>query len=235
MLTLKRGNTGPEVGLLRRLLNKKVKPSPNLPEANVFGAHYNGAMARIDFGPHMDAAVKAFQHSVGLKEDGIVTPVVWRALGLKIDISQPVNPASQPTSDTCYAGAATMVLGPSGSASFSPGPAPPGTALDDHWASAFAKQFSWKLEYGATYYPSTLANFLSAGSFWFAGNLPFPAGLSYHAVVVGSMWGDGDPDGSGTMLLIYDPWPVNVGDIYGVILGDYITNYPLAMRYVIHR
>src|SRR5579872_6942064 len=100
MKTLKKGNTGPEVGLLRRLLNKKVMPPPNLPEANVFGSRYNGAMARIDFGPHMEAAVKAFQHSKLLKEDGIVTPAIWQALGLKIDLTRPVSLASQPSSDT---------------------------------------------------------------------------------------------------------------------------------------
>src|SRR5215469_13948430 len=124
MQTLKQGNTGPEVGLLRRLLNQKLIPCPNLPEANVFGARYNGAMARIDFGPHMDAAVRAFQRSKRLKDDGIVGPLTWAALGLTLDISRPVKPASQPTNDTCYAAAATMVLGPAASMSFAPGPTP---------------------------------------------------------------------------------------------------------------
>ena len=38
MRRLSRGTTGPEVGLLRRMLNRRLRPSPNLPEAKVFGA-----------------------------------------------------------------------------------------------------------------------------------------------------------------------------------------------------
>jgi hypothetical protein len=51
--------------------------------------------------------------------------------------------------------------------------------------------------------PNNLASFLCGGAFWFAGNLPFPSGPTYHAVVVGAKWGDGDVDR--TMLLVYDP------------------------------
>jgi len=72
MQELRKGSTGPAVGLLRRLLNRKVTPTPNLPEGNVFGAHYNGAMARIDFGPHMDAAVRNFQRSKRMTPTGVV-------------------------------------------------------------------------------------------------------------------------------------------------------------------
>jgi peptidoglycan hydrolase-like protein with peptidoglycan-binding domain len=61
MRTLKKGSTGPEVGRLRRLLNRTVVPPPNLPEVGVFGARYNGAVRTIDFGPKMDAAVRTFQ------------------------------------------------------------------------------------------------------------------------------------------------------------------------------
>jgi Putative peptidoglycan binding domain len=233
MRTLKKGSTGPEVGLLRRLLNRKMLPSPNLPEANVFGARYNGAMGRIDFGPQMDTAVKTFQRSKRLKDDGIVGPLTWGALGLTLDVNQVVIPASQSTNDTCYAAAATMVLGPSASMSFNPGPTPPGVAADDHWARSFSRLFSWQLEYGMTPMPSALVSFLHHGPFWFAGNLPFPGGPSYHAVVVGAIWGDGGLDR--TMLLIYDPWPVKVGEVYGIILGDYLSISPLAFRYILHR
>jgi hypothetical protein len=233
MRTLQRGSTGPEVGLLRRLLNQKMKPSPGLPEANVFGSRYNGAMANIDFGPKMEDAVKTFQRSKKLKDDGKVGNLTWGALGLTVDVSRTVVRASQPTSDTCYAAAATMVFGGKGSASFDPGPTPPGTPADQYWAESFSQQFSWGLEYGMTPLPSGLVRFLHAGPFWFAGNLPFPTGNSYHAVVVGAIWGDGDSDR--TMVLIYDPWPVNVGEVYGIILGDYLTSYPEAFRYIIHK
>jgi hypothetical protein len=239
MKTLKKGNTGPEVGLLRRLLNKKMRPSPNLPEANVFGARYNGAIATIDFGPKTDAAVRRFQRANSIKDDGIVGPITWgklssRLRGLTIDIDGVVNLVSQPTNDTCYAAAASMVIGPRAAMSFNPGPVPPGVQADVHWARSFSQQFpSWRLQHGMSPTPNGLAAFLRSGAFWFAGNLPFPTGTSYHAVVVGAMWGDGQSDG--TMLLIYDPWPVNRGEVYGIILGDYIRRFPLAFRYILHR
>jgi hypothetical protein len=233
MRTLRRGTTGPEVALLRRLLNRKLAPSPGLPELNLFGSRYNGAMAVIDFGPLMEAAVKNFQRSKGIPDNGVVDAATWRALGITLDISQSLTLASQPDKNTCYAGAATMLLGPSGGMSFHPGSPPAGTAMDDFWARSFAQQFSWKLEYGMTPMPAAIAIFLQRGAFWFAGDLPFPGGNNYHAVVVGAIWGDGDPDR--TMLLFYDPWPVHQGEIYGVILGDYIRSNPTAFRYIIHR
>jgi hypothetical protein len=233
MRTIKKGSTGPEVGLLRRLLNRKMVPSPRLPEANVFGPRYNGAMARIDFGPAMDTAVRKFQSSRRLVPDGVVGPRTWGALGLTLDISRAVTLSSQPTDNTCYAAAATMVLGPAASMSFDPGPPPPGTAPDDHWAQSFHRLFHWRLEYGMSPMPRALAGFLGAGAFWFAGNLPVPSGHSYHAVVAAAIWGDGDPDR--TMLLIYDPWPPNVGEVYGIMIGDYMRQAPFAFRYILHR
>ncbi len=233
MKTLKQGSAGQEVGLLRRLLNKNMRPSPNLPEANVFGARYNGAMARIDFGPKTDKAVRVFQRAKHIKDDGIVGRVTWGKLGLTIDINQFVILASQPTNDTCYAAAASMVIGQQAAMSFNPGPKPPGIQPDDHWARSFSRQFpSWQLQYGMSPMPIALATFLRCRAFWFAGNLPFPSGPSYHAAVVASMWGDGSADG--TMLLIYDPWPVNIGEIYGIILGDYLRRFPQTFRYILH-
>ena len=231
MQTLKLGSTGPAVGLLRRLLNQNVVPRPNLPEVNVFGAHYNGAMARIDFGPHMDAAVKKFQTSKRIPANGVVDAATWKALGLTIDIDKNVKPASQPTNDTCYAAAATMVLGSEGSKSFTPGATPAGQASDDFWARSFASQFGWSLEYGMTPMPVALANYLQRGRSGWQEIYHFrrPGTM----LLIGSIWGTGDSDS--TMLLVYDPWPVNTGDIYGIILGDYLNQNPMAFRYTIHQ
>jgi hypothetical protein len=233
MKLLKRGSDGPEVGLLRRMLNKQMRPSPNLKEANMLGSKYNGAINRINFGPKTDDAVRKFQRSKRIKDDGKVGPTTWGRLGLRIDINKAVTLSSQPTSDTCYAAAATMVLGPQGQMSFNPGPTPANTAADDHWAQSFADVYAWHIQHGMSPMPQALAGFLRAGPFWFAGNLPFPTGNSYHAVVVAAMWGTGISDQ--TMLKIYDPWPVNSGEIYGVILGDYTQRYPEAFRYILHR
>ena len=37
------------------------------------------------------------------------------------------------------------------------------------------------------------------------------------------------------MLLVYDPWPPNVGEVYGIVHGDYIAASPEAFRYVLHQ
>lgn len=65
--TLRRGNRGPEVTQLQRLLNQKVVPNPNL-------------TADGDFGPRTDRAVRAFQGQQGLMADGIVGPRTWSKL-----------------------------------------------------------------------------------------------------------------------------------------------------------
>jgi hypothetical protein len=41
--------------------------------------------------------------------------------------------------------------------------------------------------------------------------------------------------GPAVALLINDPWPPKRGDIYGIILGDYLRYNPTAVRYVLHR
>jgi hypothetical protein len=233
MKMLRKGDRGPEVGLLRRLLNKKLTPSPNLPEANVFGARYNGAMATIDFGPKMQEAVRLFQRSKRLDDDGIVGPKTWGALGLTTDVNQQVTLSAQPDSVSCYAAAATMVLGPGASMSYQAGTAPPNVKPDDYWAEKYSLQFNWKLEYGQTPTPGFLSSLLRRGPLWMAGTLPFPNGPSYHAVVIGALWGDGA--GDSTMLLIYDPWPVNAGEVYGIILNDYLQQNPLSFRYILHK
>ena len=37
------------------------------------------------------------------------------------------------------------------------------------------------------------------------------------------------------MLLIYDPWPPNIGEIYGIIFNDWIRANPQAFRYLLHK
>lgn len=234
MKRLALGSRGPEVGLLRHLLNRKLRPSPGLAEAHIFGARYNGAKAVIPFGPDTDRAVRAFQRSRKLRDDGVVGPKTWGALNLKIDVNAPVVLRAQPTNDTCYAAAATMVLGNTAAVSFDAGALPPGKRGDDYFAEQYSRLFGWTLEYGVTPTVDLLSGLLSRGPIWIAGDFPFPGNpASYHAVVIGSIWGDGAP--RTTMLLIFDPWPPNAGEIYGVIFYDWILRNPLALRYMLHR
>lgn len=65
-ITLKIGSTGPLVETLQSTLNSAGAN----PALNVDGI----------FGPKTEAAVKAFQKSRGLTQDGIVGPITWKAL-----------------------------------------------------------------------------------------------------------------------------------------------------------
>jgi len=47
------------------------------------------------------------------------------------------------------------------------------------------------------------------------------------------MNGDGTP--SGTTLTIYDPWPPRVGQIRRVSFAKWMTDYPQATTYILHR
>lgn len=70
--TLRRGSTGPHVGVLQKKL-KAGFPSYR---------HKLGAMVvDNDFGPTTEAWVKEFQRRSGLDDDGIVGDKTWRALG----------------------------------------------------------------------------------------------------------------------------------------------------------
>lgn len=65
--TLRMGSRGPEVRTLQTLLNRAMRPSPNLVVDGIFGQRtYN--------------AVVAFQRQQGLVADGIVGPLTWAAL-----------------------------------------------------------------------------------------------------------------------------------------------------------
>jgi hypothetical protein len=59
--TLKRGDRGPEVALLRRMLNLKRRPAPSIPEGNIFQHPYAVGTA-ADFGPQTHDAIVAFQY-----------------------------------------------------------------------------------------------------------------------------------------------------------------------------
>lgn len=70
MSTLKFGSKGNEVIQLQILLNGHLGPQIKLKNDG-------------DFGKNTENVVKAFQKKKGLKQDGVVGPITWRALGAK--------------------------------------------------------------------------------------------------------------------------------------------------------
>jgi peptidoglycan hydrolase-like protein with peptidoglycan-binding domain len=85
--TLRRGASGSAVARLQQILSRR-------------GNDPGAADGR--FGPRTQAAVLAFQRANGLKVDGIVGPITWRAL--LADSAAPVTPA--PTTTTVDAAVA---------------------------------------------------------------------------------------------------------------------------------
>jgi hypothetical protein len=188
------------------------------------------------FGPLTNGAVRSFQSSRRLTL-GAVGPDTWRALGITIHIDHHVVLFPQPSNMTCWSAAATMLFG---NMSVGPGGAAvsPSGGLNSAQANveAFARAFGLTVQPPMTWTVQGFAGLLRRGPLWVGGVQPLgsPTAIqSGHVVVVGSMWGNGSPDG--TMLLIYDPWPPGVGSTYGVFYGERIAGSPLGTMYILHR
>jgi hypothetical protein len=189
------------------------------------------------FGPKTTGEVKSFQARNWLAPDGVVGPQSWRALGLKIDIDHRVTLFPQPNNMTCWSAAATMLftnmsVGPGRAAVGASG----GLASDHRNIAVFARDLGLTMHAPTTWTVQGFAALLTRGPLWVGGVQPLgspKAVQSGHVVVVGSMWGTDEPDG--TMLQIYDPWPVGFGSIYGAFYGERIAGAPLWTTYILHR
>jgi peptidoglycan hydrolase-like protein with peptidoglycan-binding domain len=85
-MILKKGSKGKEVKILQEFLNQNgfiiASTGPGSPGKET-----------ETFGPATDAAVKRWQKANGLKDDGIVGPVTWNAMGLATTDLQEQKPA----------------------------------------------------------------------------------------------------------------------------------------------
>jgi len=223
MQTLKQGSTGSQVKLLQRLLNLK-NGKKVVDEDGVFG-------------PKTTGEVNSFQVRNWLKPDGVVGAQSWAALGLKIDINHRVTLFPQPTNMSCWSAAATMLFG---NMSVGPGRAAVGgsggLASDHRNLSVFARDLGLTMHAPMTWTVQGFAALLVRGPLWVGGVQPLgspKAVQSGHVVVVGSIWGTGEADG--TMLQIYDPWPVAIGSVYASFYGERIADAPLWTTYILHR
>jgi hypothetical protein len=221
MRTVRRHNRGMQISLLQRLLNKHGA-TPRLREDGAFGARTR-------------AAVIAFQTASRLRPDGVAGPKTWRRLGITIDINHRMVLYGQPTGMTCWSAAATMILGTnmsvgSGSATLSasggllPGPAN---------VRRFADSMGWRMHYPQTWTTTGLAGLMRRKPIWTVGGGGTGTGSWLHAIVISALWSDGAADGSGTMLRIHDPWPPNVGSVYGRFYRGTIRGFDFISMYVL--
>jgi hypothetical protein len=88
------------------------------------------------------------------------------------------------------------------------------------------------------YYPQTwtvggLAGLLRQRPVWAVGGGTSPTGNWLHAIVLSALWSDGAGDGSGTMIRIHDPWPPNVGSIYGRFYRGTVDGFDFISLYIL--
>lgn len=209
MRTLQEPSSGVEVVFLQRLLNKaRARHRGRIPGLSEDG----------QFGPNTGAAVRAFQalpRTRQLVDDGIVGPRTWRALGQTVDIDHRLTLQPQHTSRTCWQAAATMVgaaRGPGWSVMTSPQHQQYylTSGMNGHSGTVqLARELGWSM---LDHSPSLmeLVAIMRRTPVYVAGNLIATGGA--HAVAFGAIYSDGTPDG--TVIKVYNPWPVGVGNIH---------------------
>lgn len=237
---LRPGSRDSLVSELRRLLNDKLRPSPNLPTIGPYDANVANAVRR-------------FQQQCFLIADAAVGPCTWNALKdwetYVVECS--VRLVAQPTSNTCWAAAAAMVLGRSQPVSAPPGVdttngLPNDSNLGDYpTVRRYAQHLGLRLEAPQSWTPLGLANLMRSGGpllmhvLWDARGYTTRAsdggyvGSPGHFAVMSGIRGDGDP--ARTTVRIHDPWPPGRGAIYSVVYGDMMRRVPTATYHILHR
>jgi len=135
---------------------------------------------------------------------------------------------------TCWSAAATMIVG---NMSVGPGDAnlsPSGGLLPGpNNVQTFAQGMGWRMHYPQTWTVQGLAGLLRRNPLWAVGGGSSPTGGWLHAIVISAMWSDGAADGSGTMIRIHDPWPPNVGSVYGRFYRGTVDGFDFISLYVL--
>lgn len=204
MKTLKNGSRSFEVEFLQRLLNKA---------ADRDGARGVRLLEDGIFGPKTEMALRAFQgRHRPLVINGIAGSQTWKELGLRFEKEHAkVILFGQPSDHSCWAAAATMILG---NESVGPGGArlapSGGLPVNIENYRAFADSLGWRM-LGSSPSVMEMVNLIQSTPAWISGG-----GTGWaHAVVVSGVYSDGDGSGTGTMFRIHDPWPMGKGMIYG--------------------
>lgn len=206
MEELHRGTRSAIVRLLQRLLNKKLRAE-----------RLSAAPLELDgrFGRLTEEAIRTFQTRHAMTPTGVADARLWRAIGLTIDVwHQHVLLVGQTTDTTCWAAAASMILGtmtPSLSTSHLGEDGGLEGSIEHH--RAFAESLGWDMPMRSPGVSELIA-LITRGPLWIRASGEDWA----HAVVLSGVFGDGTADA--TMVRIHDPWPPRQGHVYGAFLDD---------------
>lgn len=238
---LRMGSRGFDVAVVQVQLNAKGASNPKL---RVDGA----------FGPLTHAAVVAFQRKEGLSPDGIVGPLTHAALarGLMLTTANHnVTLIAQPTETQCWAASTAMMTRstvPSVVAKTPPDMiAADGGLLNSsesdqaivtgtRYGNIHGLQCHPPMSWGVPAFLGLLRmSPLMLDMLWNATEYVKGNGSPGHMIVISAVVSDNQPSGTGTHLLVLDPWPPNVGKVYWVEYQAWINEVPTRTYRVFNR
>jgi peptidoglycan hydrolase-like protein with peptidoglycan-binding domain len=203
MREMGKGAWGPDVSHLQRLLNKADRSLKLKTEGT--------------FGPKTETALVNWQARNGVPATGRATLQTWNKLGHVDDFLPEVELYPQPSDQSCWSAAATMLFRDQ---SVWLGRAVKKTG-SDHLLSTHPdnlKQFF--AEHGMRFYPpktigiAELLDMLRKGPIWAAGAANGAVGIEGHVVVISGIYYGAGMQLDNTTFRIHDPWPPGKGAIY---------------------
>ena len=229
---LRNGSRGIDVVVSQVQLNAKNPPTLRL---KVDG----------DFGARTQAAVIAFQRRMGLSPDGIVGPLTHTALAKGLMLSTAnhnLTHIAQPTPTTCWAASTAMITRSTVAAVRAKTPidmiAPDGGLRNSSESdqavvtgTRYGKIHGLRCHAPMSWIPSALVTALRRGPLmfdmlWNSAEYAQGKGSPGHMIVVSAVVSDNSPSGSGTYLLVLDPWPPAVGKISWVEYRTWMNEVP---------
>ena len=219
MQQLHQGVRGPEVGHLQRLLNQ-ANLENGLPDPDL----------SIDcvFGPRTRARLEQWQRANGITTLGTTDARTWHDLGQFTEIDHAVTLFPQPTGESCWSAAATMIFGdrsvgqgqavltgPASRTGVNQGTIPHFIAADAPNLQTFLTGAGLRYQAPRQWTIAELVGMLRRGPVWAAGNWQTATQAGGHAVTITAVWADQAMGNGGTTFRVHDPWPPRVGAIYG--------------------
>jgi hypothetical protein len=137
-----------------------------------------------------------------------------------------VTLVAQETAMTCWAAVGSMLLGSNrspgvGGATLAPNG---GLPVSGDNLEAYARANGFRLHHPQSWSEDGLRSLVARGPIGMCGRMP-----NAHCIVVGGIWNGG----SGPVLKVYDPWPINVGGVSEVPYHRLMQVFPLATMYIL--